>query len=95
MEIIGIMFLAVLLEGTLAFLLGKSDESTGPREWVKYVSLVGGIALSIAYRVDIPSMVGLSTAVPLVNFIVSGIVIGRGSNYVNDIITSFTKKNSA
>lgn len=90
-NILGIMFLAILLEGTLAFLLGKSDTYTGPREWIKYVALLGGIILAVAYQVDIPSMLGLSSPILLVNYVISGIVIGRGSNYVNDIVTSLTK----
>ncbi len=91
MNIIGITFLAVLLEGTLAFLVGPSNEHTGPRNWVKYVALLAGVLLSIGYKIDLPSSVGLTTTLPILNYIISGIVIGRGSNYVNDIITSFSK----
>ena len=92
MNILGILFLAVLLEGTLAYLVGKSTEDTGARVWIKYVALVLGAALAAAYKIDIPAMVELSTPVPMINYIISGIIIGRGSNYVNDIVTSFQKK---
>lgn len=91
MNILGITFLAVLLEGTLAYIVGKSDANTGPRNWIKYVALAAGVLLAIGYKVDVPTSVGLSTAWPLLNYVISGIIIGRGSNYVNDIITSFSK----
>lgn len=88
MNILGITFLAVFLEGTITYLFGKS--TNGARNWIKYISLLAGVALAIAYKVDIPSMAGLA-GVALINYIVSGIVIGRGSNYVNDLITSIKK----
>lgn len=89
MEIATIVFLAVFLEGTLNYIAGTSKEA--PRPWLKYVALVAGIGLAIGYKVDIPSMVGLPF-VPWLNYALSGIAIGRGSNYLNDLVTSFQKK---
>lgn len=89
MEIATIVFLAIFLEGTLNYLLGSSTEA--PRPYIKYVALVAGIGLAIGYKVDIPSMVGLPF-VPWLNYVLSGIAIGRGSNYLNDLVTGFQKK---
>lgn len=87
MELAAILFLAVFLEGTLTYITGKSE---APRPWIKYVALFAGVLLAIAYKVDIPSMAGLPF-VPFVNYILSGIAIGRGSNYVNDLVTGIKK----
>jgi len=87
MEFIGILFLATLVEGLITYLFGEKGPTLySNRAYLRYVSLALGISLSIAYAVDIPAMVGLASDFSLVGSIVSGIIIGRGANYVNDII---------
>lgn len=88
-SIIGIMFLATLIEGLIEYTVGSAEGDHKP--WLKYASLALGIAAAIVYQVDIPAMVGLATSFPIANWIVSGIVIGRGANYANDLIGSFRK----
>jgi len=87
--IIGIIFLATFVEGLINYIAGESDGL--PRVALKYVALVIGVFTAVAYQVDIPSMAGLATAWPLANYIISGIIIGRGSNYVHDILGSLGK----
>lgn len=82
MEIIGIILLATLNEGLINYLFGEGSQ----RAYLKYVSLVTGIALAISYRVDIPALVGLTADLSIIGYIVSGLIIGRGSNYLNDIL---------
>jgi len=89
MNIIGILFLATLIEGTITYLFGKSEE---PRPGIRYVSLGFGIMLATAYQVDIPGMAGLAAINVYVNYIVSGLVIGRGANYINDIFALIQSK---
>lgn len=92
MELASIIFLAIFLEGLLTYLFKKDGVDEPPKPWIKYIALLAGIALAIGYRVDIPTMVGLVTPVPIINYVLSGIIIGRGSNYVNDLTSYFTKK---
>ncbi len=88
MEIaLSIIFLATFTEGLIEYIAGKAKKS---RPYIKYVALAIGVALAIAYKVDIPGMVGLTTPYLLANYIVSGIIIGRGSNYVHDVLSTFT-----
>lgn len=87
--ILGIFFLATFIEGLINYVAGDSDGV--PRAALKYVGLVVGVVVAIAYKVDIPTMVGLTTAWPIVNYIVSGIIIGRGSNYVHDVLGSINR----
>lgn len=84
-NVIGILFLATFTEGLVEYLFGK-DGATQP--YLKYIALAIGVVLAIAYNVDLLAMVGLHSVVPLVSYIVSGIVIGRGSNYVNDVVST-------
>jgi hypothetical protein len=86
MEILGIILLAIVVEGTLTYIFGESSDNPS-RPWIRYVSLIFGVVVAIAYRVDIPALAGLASPYPFVGAIVSGLIIGRGSNYVNDILT--------
>lgn len=74
--------LATLIEGLITYLFG---ENASGRTYLRYVSLALGIALAWAYKIDIPAMVGLATQFVIVGYIVSGLIIGRGANYLNDI----------
>lgn len=86
----GIFILATLIEGLITYIFGESNDSP-TRPYIKFVSLAFGIIVSIIYRIDILSMGGLVTSIPLAGYVISGLIIGRGSNYVNDIV-SFVKK---
>lgn len=92
MNTLGILFLTVLIEGTISFLAGENKNGE-PRTYLKYLGLAAGMGLAVAYNVDLPGMVGLSTSMPIINYLLSGIVIGRGSNYVNDIIKFISGRN--
>jgi len=89
MEIaIGVLFLATLVEGLIEYTMGGE----GTKPFRKYIALALGVVLAIAYDIDIPELVGLGSTIPLVGNVISGIVIGRGSNYANDIISAFRGK---
>jgi len=83
---IGAFVLAIVIEGTLTYLFGESSEEPS-KPWLRYVSLVLGVGAAIAFKVDVISGIGLVAVYPLIGQIVTGLVIGRGSNYVNDFIS--------
>jgi len=92
MEALAILFLTTFIEGLVEFLFAPFKQA---EKYLGYVALVLGVGLAILYQVDIPAMVGVASQYPIVDYIVSGLIIGRGSNYVNDVITAvgnFTKK---
>lgn len=89
--ILGIVLLATLIEGLITYLFG---ENSSGRTYLRYVSLALGIALAIAYKIDIPAMVGLTTQFVFVGYVVSGLIIGRGANYLNDIFRLIQTKTS-
>lgn len=87
----GIFLLSTLVEGVISYLFGTPKEGEPPRNYLKLVSLGLGVAACIAYQVDIPAMAGLVSPFPFVSFVVSGLIIGRGSNYLNDIVSKFRR----
>lgn len=78
--------LAIIVEGTLTYLFGESSEES-TRPWLRYVSLGFGVVAAIAFQVDVIAALGVTSVYPLVGQIATGLVIGRGSNYVNDLIS--------
>lgn len=84
----GLFFLATLVEGLIQYVAGEKER---PRPYLRYVSLALGVVLAVAYKLDIPAIAGISADYAVVNYVVSGIIIGRGSNYLNDIISHFKK----
>lgn len=83
MNILGILLLSTLIEGTLTYVFGENSDT--PRPWLRYVSLLLGVGAAIAYQIDIPAMAGLVAINGYVGYVVSGLIIGRGANYINDI----------
>jgi hypothetical protein len=92
-NLIGILLLATLIEGTITYIFGKTSE-TESRPWLKYVSLAFGVAAAIAYKIDILAATGLVSQWVIVGYIVSGLIIGRGANYVNDLVTLIKAKST-
>lgn len=89
MDIIaGALLLATFVEGLVNYLVGKGDN---PRPWVKYLALMCGVIVCVLFRVDIFALAGLVGAHPYVGYIATGLVVGRGSNYLNDFVTLFRK----
>lgn len=80
--------MATFVEGLIEYLFSK-DEVSQPV--LRYMALAFGVVLAIAYNVDILAAMGMTSIVPLVGNVVSGIVIGRGSNYVNDLVGMLRK----
>lgn len=105
MDILAMLFLSTFIEGLVKYLFdvatGVTDGKTPNTklEWLKpythFFALFLGIVLAVAYRIDIPSMFGLMTNYGVVNYIISGIAIGRGSNYINDLISKVRRVDPA
>lgn len=82
--------LSTLIEGTLTYMFGENQPTSRP--WLRYVSLAFGIIAAIAYQIDIPAMTGLVAINAYIGYVVSGLIIGRGANYINDIFALIQKK---
>lgn len=78
--------LAVFVEGFIEYFIPKQDEKLPPREWIKYVSALLGIAVAFAYELDIFALLGVTAVFPYIGYVISGIIIGRGSNYLNQFL---------
>lgn len=49
-------------------------------------SLILGIIICVVFRIDIFPIVGLNAAIPFIGSILTGIIVSRGANFVNDLL---------
>lgn len=50
-------------------------------------SLLVSILICVLTKVDIFPVVGLSISIPVIGSILTGIIVSRGANFVNDLFT--------
>lgn len=53
---------------------------------IQFGSLVFGVVFSIAYNLDLVSLVGLSSTIPYVGCVITGILLSRGSGFIHDFL---------
>lgn len=62
---------------------------------MRYVSLAVGLALSFAYQLDIIyEAFGYMAVWPWIGVVITGLAIGRGSNYLHDFWSTYLQKPS-
>ena len=108
--ITGILVLASLSEAIVEYLfapivdVGPHDEpippgGNGRLNWrvliLRYLSVFIGVSLCIIYQVDLLTFFGLASPWPWVGYLVTGILIGRGSNFVHDFASRWLTKPNA
>lgn len=52
----------------------------------KIVSIIIGVAVAIMYQIDLLAAVGVFAIFPVFGYILTGILISRGSNFVSDFL---------
>lgn len=90
-EITSFLFMAFFLEGFVNFIKQIVDAD----KTIKYtyiLSLIFGVCLCIIFNLDLLTILGLNSTIPFAGNVVSGLIISRGSNYVNDIYNKFMVK---
>ena len=88
MEITAILIMAVLVEAVITYI--KTWVVNKEFKWPMFLSAVLSIVICIAYRLDIPLAVGIGSNIPFVGMIITGVLISRGSNYINDLLKKIT-----
>jgi len=83
-----VFVLAILVEGIIQYFVTNENKK---QPWLKYVAAVLGVVICIAYKADILLSLGLVSAFPFVGEVATGLIIGRGSNYLNDFISKVRK----
>lgn len=78
-----IVTFAVLIEAIITYF--NEFYVQGNICWQMVFSLVLGIVVAVAYKLDLPAYFNLKSDVPYVGCVLTGILLSRGSNYVFDL----------
>jgi hypothetical protein len=95
-----IFLLAFLVESLVEYLVGAPFEhvaALAPYKWLlMYASMAVGIVGAFVYQFDLLSIlsqfVGVNIAVTTFGLILTGCAIGRGSNYLHDLVKRYFVK---
>lgn len=80
---------STLNESIIEYIFGNVKEL---RPYLPLIALGSAILLAFAYQINILSMLlGVESGSPLLDFILSGFMISRGSNFVNDFVQKVLK----
>lgn len=84
-----LLIAALLVEAVVTFI---DNIKVGEVSWKYWASLVAGVLVGVLvavnWGIDVFKMVGLPDGmIPFVGPVLTGIIIGRGSNVVSDLVT--------
>ena len=54
--------------------------------WQMALSLILGIIIAVAYKLDLPAHFNLNSQIPYVGCVLTGILLSRGSNYLFELL---------
>lgn len=85
-------FLTVLSEGSVEYFFSPiftNSPKLEPYKWMlMYVSALVGVVVAYSYQVDLIALLGLAPQ-SVVGVVLTGLVIGRGANFVHDLLKGF------
>lgn len=94
-NLILILALASLAEALTEYFFAPWVQAL-PGQWVKeapkYIALCIGVLLAYNFRADLFALFGFASRTPEIGYMLTGVLIGRGSNYVNDFVTRYFQK---
>ena len=71
---------------------GGSEDPTARDLVLRYAACLVGVALCIVYDADLLGLLGLLPPWPWVGPIITGLLIGRGSNFIHDFASRWLTK---
>ena len=94
------LILATLVEGGIEYIFGtvfdKVPVLKDYRWLLMYVGLLAGVALSFYYAIDLialaANLAGATQTTTPVGVVLTGLVIGRGANYLHDFVSRWLIK---
>jgi hypothetical protein len=88
MSLIPLLVMALIAEAVWETL--KMTWQQGKFSWDKIGALVVGLLVSFGAQLDILAMAGVTLVIPYLGYVLSGILISRGSNFVHDLWTAIS-----
>lgn len=89
MTIAVLIVFAILVEAMVDIILGDVNCN----KWIKKaLAMAIGVAVCVVWQVGIIALLGITSVIriaPYFDFVITGIAISRGSNYISDLLTTF------
>ena len=89
------LVLAFLTESMVEYIFGTAADRVPklkPLRWMLiYVAMVVGIGLSLFYQLDLIALISKQEPT-VVGYIMTGLVVGRGANYLHGIVSEYILK---
>ena len=93
MQMFSVLVMSVLIEAVITYV--RTIVVDKEIKWQIIVSIILSVALCLAYKIDIPALVGIVSPVSYVGNVLTGILVSRGSNYIFDLLKTITAKKAA
>ncbi|MFR1178855.1 MAG: hypothetical protein ACLSDH_02165 [Bacilli bacterium] len=75
---------AILIEGIITYINQFFVQENFC--WQMLFSIALGIVIAVAYKLDLPAYFNLKSDMPYIGYILTGILLSRGSNYFFDLL---------
>lgn len=90
MSIVTIITIALLVEAVWETL--KMVWQEGKLNVNTVGALIVGIGVSILAKIDIFAMQGISLSIPLIGWVLTGVLMSRGANFIHDLFNKLGDK---
>lgn len=81
----GLTSFAILIEGIITYI--NQFFVSGNFCWEMLFSISLGIIVAISYNLDLPEYFNIKSRILYIGYILTGVLISRGSNYIYDLIS--------
>ncbi len=81
---LGITTFAILIEGIITYINQFFVQESFC--WQMIFSLILGITVAVAYKLDLPAYLNLKSEIPYIGCVLTGVLLSRGANYIFDVL---------
>lgn len=83
-QFFGLVLMAIVIEGVITYI--KEIFVDKNVMWQQVLGIVLGIVVAIGYNADLFALFGLTSTIPLLGCVLTGVLLSRGSNYIFDLV---------
>ena len=83
-QFFGLALMAIVIEGVITYI--KEIFVNKNLMWQQLLGIVLGIVVAIGYNADLFALFGLTSTIPLLGCVLTGVLLSRGSNYIFDLV---------
>ena len=90
-DISKLITVCILVESMVTYI--NSFFVVGEPHYQMMLSLIFGIFIAVAYKIDLLKFADIESEIPYIGCILTGILISRGSNYIYDFMSKILQIN--